>query len=118
MILTDDFVGTGAQCDHAWNRNPFTDVQKSLKDIVKEGGHREIYLVMEYMEANKRNPIPDHGSPTRCLSKHRIEEHDMLSWIKQQRKLIKAGSLKSNRMAKFLELEKLFEDNKRLNQYV
>lgn len=44
VILTDDFVGTGAQCDHAWNRNPFTDVPKSLKDIVKEGGHRVIYV--------------------------------------------------------------------------
>lgn len=63
--------------------------------------------VIGFIEANHRNP-----------SKHRIEEHNMLSWIKQQRKLIKASSLKSNRMAKFLELERLFEYNKRLNQYV
>ncbi len=30
--------------------------------------------VMEFIESNKRNP-----------SKHRIEEHDMLNWVKQQR---------------------------------
>lgn len=44
VILTDDFVGTGAQCDHAWNKKLFYDVDKSLKDIVKEGGHRVIYV--------------------------------------------------------------------------
>lgn len=41
----------------------------------------------------------------------------MLSWIKQQRKLIKAGAIKSGRMEKFEKLEKLFDDNKRLNQW-
>ena len=32
--------------------------------------------VMDFIETNHRNP-----------SKHRIEEHDMLNWVKQQRKL-------------------------------
>ena len=32
--------------------------------------------VMDFIEINHRNP-----------SKHRIEEHDMLNWVKQQRKL-------------------------------
>jgi hypothetical protein len=41
----------------------------------------------------------------------------MLSWIKHQRKLIKAGTFKEDRMKKFERLEKLFEENKRLNQY-
>ena len=41
----------------------------------------------------------------------------MLSWIKQQRKLIKAGAFKSIRMERFEKLEKLFENNKHLNQY-
>ena len=44
VILTDDFVGTGAQCDHAWNGKPFSDVDKSLKDLVEEGNHRVIYV--------------------------------------------------------------------------
>jgi hypothetical protein len=34
--------------------------------------------VMRFLEENHRNP-----------SKHRIEEHDMLNWVKQQRKLMK-----------------------------
>lgn len=63
--------------------------------------------VMDFIKTNKRNP-----------SKHRIEEHNMLSWIKQQRKLKKAGTFKSERLDKFEKLEKLFEDNKRLNQWV
>ena len=36
--------------------------------------------VMGFIEANHRNP-----------SKHRIEEHDMLNWVKQQRKLVNKG---------------------------
>ena len=32
--------------------------------------------VMDFIEINHRNP-----------SKHRLEEHDMLNWLKQQRKL-------------------------------
>lgn len=63
--------------------------------------------VVDFIEANKRNP-----------SRHRIEEHNMQFWIKHQRKLIKAGTFKSERMEKFEKLEKLFEDNKRLNQWV
>ena len=63
--------------------------------------------VMEFIECEHRNP-----------SKHRLEEHNMLSWIKQQRKLIKAGTCKSERMEKLEKLEKLFEENKRLNQWV
>ena len=39
--------------------------------------------VMAFIENNKRNP-----------SKHRIEEHGMLNWVKQQRKLMNAGRLK------------------------
>ena len=34
--------------------------------------------VKGFIEENHRNP-----------SKHRIEEHDMLNWVKQQRKLMK-----------------------------
>ena len=63
--------------------------------------------VVDFIKVNHRNP-----------SKHRLEEHNMLSWIKQQRKLKKAGTFKSERLDKFEKLEKLFEDNKRLNQWV
>ena len=62
--------------------------------------------VMEFMELNHRNP-----------SKHRIEEHDMLNWVKQQRKLLNAGRLKAERMEMFRELLRIIEENKRVNQY-
>ena len=63
--------------------------------------------VKRFIEENKRNP-----------SKHRIEEHDMLNWVKQQRKLVNAGKLKAERMEAFKKLMALIEENKRVNQYV
>ena len=43
--------------------------------------------VKGFIEMNHRNP-----------SRHRIEEHDMLNWVKQQRKLMNAGRLKIERI--------------------
>ena len=63
--------------------------------------------VMEFIKANKRNP-----------SKHRIEEHDMLNWVKANRKALNAGKMKEDRLVKFKELLTLVEENKRVNQYV
>ena len=62
--------------------------------------------VVKFIESNKRNP-----------SKHRIEEHDMLNWVKQQRKLLNAGKLKAERVERFKELLALMESYKRINQY-
>ena len=62
--------------------------------------------VKNFIETNKRNP-----------SKHRIEEHDMLNWLKQQRKLLNAGALKPERVDRFNELLVLIEKYKRVNQY-
>lgn len=63
--------------------------------------------VMEFIKKNKRNP-----------SKHRIEEHDMLNWLKANRKLENAGKLKAERVEKFKELLALCEENRRKNQYI
>ena len=63
--------------------------------------------VKAFIEGNKRNP-----------SKHRIEEHDMLNWLKANRKLMNKGEMKEERKALFLELLDLIEQNKRKNQYV
>ena len=63
--------------------------------------------VKSFIETNKRNP-----------SKHRIEEHDMLNWVKQQRKLVNAGALKAERVEKFKELLALSERYRRKNQYM
>lgn len=62
--------------------------------------------VVDFIEANHRNP-----------SKHRLEEHNMLSWVKQQRKLLNAGALKPERIEMFNKLTELWEENKRVNQY-
>lgn len=62
--------------------------------------------VMTFIETNKRNP-----------SKHRIEEHDMLNWVKANRKKMNAGGLKEPRLGMFKELMELSERYKRKNQY-
>lgn len=63
--------------------------------------------VMTFIKTNKRNP-----------SKHRIEEHLMLNWIKHNRKLFNAGTMKPERVEMFNELLALVEENKHLNQWV
>lgn len=62
--------------------------------------------VKEFIEREHRNP-----------SRHRIEEHDMLNWLKATRKKMNSGELKEERLAKFKELLALVEENKRKNQY-
>ena len=58
------------------------------------------------METNHRNP-----------SKHRIEEHDMLNWVKANRKALNAGKMKPERVGTFKQLLELMEVCKRKNQY-
>ena len=62
--------------------------------------------IKDFIETNHRNP-----------SKHRIEEHLLLNWIKQQRKLLNAGALKPERVEAFKALLELIERYKRTNQY-
>ena len=62
--------------------------------------------VMAFIESNHRNP-----------SKHRIEEHDMLNWVKANRKVINAGKMKQERVEKFKKLLEMMEECKRVNQY-
>jgi len=63
--------------------------------------------VKGFIEENKRNP-----------SKHRIEEHDMLNWVKANRKVMNKGELKEPRFSKFSKLLELSNKYKRVNQYV
>ncbi len=62
--------------------------------------------VMTFIETNKRNP-----------SKHRIEEHDMLNWVKANRKALNAGKMKIERVEKFRKLLEMTEQYRRKNQY-
>ena len=63
-------------------------------------------VIIAFIETNKRNP-----------SKHRIEEHDMLNWLKANRKVMNAGKMKAERVEKFDKLLELTEQYKRKNQY-
>ena len=62
--------------------------------------------VKAFIESNKRNP-----------SKYRIEEHDMLNWLKANRKALNAGKMKPERVEKFRKLLELTEQYRRKNQY-
>lgn len=57
-----------------------------------------------FIEANHQNP-----------SRHRIEEHLMLNFIKHNRKLLNAGTMKEERVKPFIQLLALIEENKRKN---
>ena len=63
-------------------------------------------LVVDFIETNHRNP-----------SRHRIEEHDHLNWLKANRKAMNAGKMKPERMEKFRKLLEMTEQYRRKNQY-
>ncbi len=63
--------------------------------------------VLAFIEREHRNP-----------SRHRIEEHDMLNWVKANRKKLNAGTLKGERVIVFKKLLAFCELNKRKNQWV
>ncbi len=60
--------------------------------------------VVDFIEANHRNP-----------SRHRIEEHDMLNWLKANRKAINSGKFKPERVKKFKRLLELGEKYRRVS---
>ena len=62
--------------------------------------------VKSFIETNKRNP-----------SKHRIEVHDMLNWLKANRKALNAGKMKPERVEKFRKLMEMTEQYRRKNQW-
>ena len=62
--------------------------------------------VRTFIEREHRNP-----------SKYRLEEHDMLNWLKANRKKMNADGLKPERVEKFKELLALTEVYRRKNQY-
>ena len=62
--------------------------------------------VVDFIEANHRNP-----------SKHRVEEHDYLNWLKANRKALNAGKMKPERVEKFRKLLEMTEQYRRKNQY-
>lgn len=63
--------------------------------------------VVEFIKTSHRNP-----------SRHRIEEHDLLNWVKATRKRMNAGTLKPERVVLFKKLLELGEQYKHVNQYL
>lgn len=62
--------------------------------------------VKTFIEDNYRNP-----------SKYNLEKHDMLNWLKANRKRMNAGLLQEPRLRMFKELLALCEQYKHINQY-
>ena len=63
--------------------------------------------VVDFMVKNKRNP-----------SRYDDNERGLYcNWIKHNKKLMKAGELKTNRVEMFGKLLALAEQNKHINQY-
>ena len=71
-----------------------------------EKWHMRYLEVIGFIETNQRNP-----------PRHRIKEHDMLNWLKANRKKMNAGDLKEERVEHFNKLLALAEENKHVNQY-
>ena len=63
--------------------------------------------VISFMDKNHRNP-----------SKHRLEEHRMLNFVKHNRKLLNAGKLKEERVVLFNNLLIVVEKYRHVNQYM
>ena len=62
--------------------------------------------VKNFIQNNKRNP-----------SRHRIEEHDMLNWVKVNRKRMNEGELKDERTDAFKKRFGQTDKYKRKNKY-
>lgn len=62
--------------------------------------------VKAFIEREHRNP-----------SKHRVEEHDYLNWLKANRKALNAGKMKVDRVERFEKLLAMCEKYRRKNQY-
>ena len=72
----------------------------------EERWNKQYLVVMEFIERFHRNP-----------SRHRIEEHDMLNWVKANRKALNAGKLKEKRVEAFKRLLEMSEQYRRKNQW-
>lgn len=62
--------------------------------------------VKSFIEHGHRNP-----------SRHRLEDHDMLNWLKVNRKKMNAGELQEPRLGMFKGLLELCELYRHKNQY-
>ena len=72
----------------------------------EDSWHQHYQRIMLFMKETHRRP-----------SKHRIEEHRMVNWIKYNKKLIAKGLLSEERTKLFNELLDVAQKYRRINQY-
>ena len=72
----------------------------------------------EHWEQNFQNIVAFMTNEKRRPSKYNPEEHQMLNWLKYQKKCLAQGKLTPQRAEKFLKLQKLSDLYLRKNQYV
>lgn len=77
-----------------------------MREISESKWLQNYNAIMRYMEVNKRRP-----------SKHRIEDHRMLNWLKYNKKLIAAGKMSDKRLKLFQHLMDTADSYRKLNQY-
>ena len=83
------------------------DGKSNVDDMTQDDRWLKKYdEAMEFLENNHRNP-----------SRHRLEEHDVLNWIKHNRKVMNKGEIKEERVEKFKVLLGKIEENRRVNQW-
>lgn len=93
--------------DQNFNQKLFELTVNKLTSMTQEERWKVKYNeVVEFIETNHRNP-----------SRHRIEDHDMLNWLKANRKALNAGTLKPERVELFEKLLMLCDEYKHVNQY-
>lgn len=71
----------------------------------------------ELWEQNYSNIMTFMMNEKKLPSKHRKEEHQMLNWMKYQRKRLSQGKFKPERIEKFLKLLEIAGLYLRKNQY-
>ncbi len=92
----------------AWPHLFLKTIQDAYKEDMtqNEKWNQRYREVVDFIEINHRNP-----------SRHRIEEHDHLNWLKANRKVMNAGKMKPERVESFRKLLEMTEKYKRKNQW-
>jgi len=72
----------------------------------EEHWNEQYEILLEFVKQNRRAP-----------SRHRIEEHKMLNWLKFNRKVRNKGCMPLTRITKFTILTNLITSFNRVNQY-
>ena len=81
---------------------------ETLQNSISQDKRWELHYaqVKTYIEQHRRLP-----------SKHRVEDHRLLNWLKYNRKKLSAGTLTADRQARFRQLLEWAAQYQRINQH-